>query len=468
MASGSMPLRASSPPLGMGPEERESLGTHRARLQAARPKLLSQTEQRPAGKGAQGDKPAVLSLVNPSFSKDAENHGDVKEVEDAKKFKAFRGSGNVLLSADQIKTASSSQMHRLAVARLARLNRQSQQSPADTDNTEAASEVDQATTEAEAKAFTAAHFANPVERTQKLLAEAATMAAVQSVAALETLEGVTQGEDEFGKTWEHSWVINPETKSRREYRSGRDSEGKTWQESSMLLEDGTYVSKGSNSDGHHWGEKAGKFANGTSWREKWLEKPEAEWYEKTTWWSDGTVLGERGSSRANVESGEGWSERWRQVLRDGIEIGSLAGSNQEGDTWEEEWETAALHALNSETGERLFSTCGQKSGVTADGKVWSETWGKDDLFGTWGTKTEEHANGEKLQEQWGRNLEGDIWVEKWGVHKCELGVEEEWGWKCGEKVVHAGEEMDGVTKREDGVCTWTEQWTKTFEVSRKP
>ena len=99
------------------------------------------------------------------------------------------------------------------------------------------------------------------------------MAAVQSVAALETLEGVTQGEDEFGKTWEHSWVINPETKSRREYRSGRDSEGKTWQESSMLLEDGTYGSKGSNSDGHHWGEKAGKFANGTSWREKWLEKP---------------------------------------------------------------------------------------------------------------------------------------------------------------------------------------------------
>ena len=53
----------------------------------------------------------------------------------------------------------------------------------------------------------------------------------------------------------------------------------------------------------------------------------------------------------------------------------------QGDKWEEEWETAALTALNAETGERLYSNCGQKKGVTKEGKVWSETWGKDDLLG---------------------------------------------------------------------------------------
>ena len=72
-------------------------------------------------------------------------------------------------------------------------------------------------------------------------------------------------------------------------------------------------------------------------------------YEKTAWWSDGTVLGERAGR--SEETGEAYSEKWRQVLRDGIEMGSLSGSNEQGDTWEEEWETAALHAIDCETGE---------------------------------------------------------------------------------------------------------------------
>jgi len=272
------PMRATSPPppgVGTGGGgARESLGSQRARLKAPRPKLLSQVQTRPSPGGtAAQEKPVMLSLVNPL--KDAEDHGEAKEVEDAKKFKAFQGTGNVLLSADQIKTASSSQMHRLAVARLARLNLQSHQQPSD----EAQEVVSQETTEAEAKAFTASHFANPVERTEKLLAEAAALSAIKEAKPLDSLEGVTQGTDEHGNVWEHSWVINPETKARREYRSGRDIEGlATWQESSMLLEDGTYVSKGSNSQGHTWGEKAGTFANGTSWREKWLQKPEDGWY----------------------------------------------------------------------------------------------------------------------------------------------------------------------------------------------
>ena len=56
-------------------------------------------------------------------------------------------------------------------------------------------------------------------------------------------------------------------------------------------------------------------------------------------------------------------------------------SGCQGDKWEEEWETAALIALNAETGKRLYSNCGQKKGVTKEGKMWSETWGKDDLLG---------------------------------------------------------------------------------------
>jgi hypothetical protein len=45
-------------------------------------------------------------------------HGEAKEVEDAKKFKAFKGSGNLLLSPDQLKKASSSQVPPLASGRI--------------------------------------------------------------------------------------------------------------------------------------------------------------------------------------------------------------------------------------------------------------------------------------------------------------------------------------------------------------
>ena len=39
-------------------------------------------------------------------------------------------------------------------------------------------------------------------------------------------------------------------------------------------------------------QSSGTFANGTTWREKWLEKPYDGFFEKTAWWSDGTILGE--------------------------------------------------------------------------------------------------------------------------------------------------------------------------------
>lgn len=99
--------------------DRETLKSHKARLKAERPRLM---DEGPSGGGEPREKPTMLSLVNPS-ARNAENHGEVKEVEKAssKSFKAFQGTGNVMLTADQIKTASSSQMHRLALARLARL-----------------------------------------------------------------------------------------------------------------------------------------------------------------------------------------------------------------------------------------------------------------------------------------------------------------------------------------------------------
>ena len=115
--------------------DREALQTHKARLKAERPRLMNDG---PSGGGQQSEKPAMLSLVNPS-SRQTENHGEVKEVEKAssKSFKAFQGVGNVMLSADQIKTASSSQMHRLALARLARL----QQNTASRQESEAETKV---------------------------------------------------------------------------------------------------------------------------------------------------------------------------------------------------------------------------------------------------------------------------------------------------------------------------------------
>lgn len=114
-----MPAAAQQQSVATRVSDRETLQTQKARLKAERPRLM---DEGPSGGGRPRDKPAVLSLVNPS-ARQTENHGEVKEVEKAssKSFKAFQGVGNVMLSADQIKTASSSQMHRLALARLARL-----------------------------------------------------------------------------------------------------------------------------------------------------------------------------------------------------------------------------------------------------------------------------------------------------------------------------------------------------------
>ena len=100
-----------STPTPIALTESETLGTQRARLRAGTPPPTT----------------ASMSLVNPLANKEGgglepwHNYGEAQEVGDAKKFKAFKGSGRTMLTTDQIKTASSGQMHRLALARLARL-----------------------------------------------------------------------------------------------------------------------------------------------------------------------------------------------------------------------------------------------------------------------------------------------------------------------------------------------------------
>ena len=100
-----------STPTPIALTEGETLSTQRARLRAGTPPPTT----------------ASMSLVNPLANKEGgglepwHNYGEAQEVGDAKKFKAFKGSGRTMLTTDQIKTASSGQMHRLALARLARL-----------------------------------------------------------------------------------------------------------------------------------------------------------------------------------------------------------------------------------------------------------------------------------------------------------------------------------------------------------
>lgn len=61
-------------------------------------------------------------------------------------------------------------------------------------------------------------------------------------------------------------------------------------------------------------------------------------------------------------------------------------------------------------------------------------------------------------------MEGDVWLSKWGVTILEDGNKDEWGYKCGQKNLRVGQEMDGEVNIEEGkIETWTESWSKIFE-----
>lgn len=172
--------------------------------------------------------------------------------------------------------------------------------------------------------LSAQHFDTTRERTDKLLAAANKLSVAAVPVPQATLDGEKSGADEFGNSWVETWSTDAATKQRSGSKSGTDTSGGTWSEEWTLQDDGTFELSGENSQGHAWGERAGTFANGTKFREKWLEKMYEGYAESTTWWSDGTILGKR-SGRG--EDGDGWAESWRQVLVDGVEKGSLSGHN---------------------------------------------------------------------------------------------------------------------------------------------
>ena len=129
-------------------------------------------------------------------------------------------------------------------------------------------------------AFQAAHFANPVERTEKLLKEATKLTEVEVVMQMdingrwvgETIEGEQTHQDEFGNAWKETWMRNDDTGVKSGTR-----EGQGWEESWKLQDNGSFLQDdgathrpsscsdqpyhyelvGSNEQGHMWGEKAG-------------------------------------------------------------------------------------------------------------------------------------------------------------------------------------------------------------------
>ena len=170
------------------------------------------------------------------------------------------------------------------------------------------------TTESEVQddeAFQQQHFANPKERTDKLLQVAKDLSEYTFVPpADDVIEGEKTETNEFGDTLTERWGLNPDSDLKFGEKEGHDMQGGWWEERWRFMEDGTFETQGSNSQvsvclsapicryvcnacascmqqaqhlqlrftrmrlpqGHMWGERAGKFENGTTWREKWLEK----------------------------------------------------------------------------------------------------------------------------------------------------------------------------------------------------
>jgi len=431
-------------------QDAEDLERHKALLRVpSRPSVLGQADR----VSSSSEKPRRLQLIRPDMESNENCEGKVREIEDTKKFKAFQGTGHVMLSPEEVKSASSTEMHKLAIARLARM-----QIKITGGSNLTVSKDSELIREEEAR-FKRTHMtAVKSVNVQPPAEQLEDVKEAMEQTARQTISGEKEGVDEHGNTWKEIWGVDEATGKRFGSKVGYDGQGE-WHEEWTLSKDGQFELTGGNTQGHRWGQSYGIFENGTSWREKWLEK--WEFAERTKWTSDGTT---EGSRRGRDENDKTWEETWGQSLADGIEKGHLSGRNEYGETWEEEWETAPLNAFDAETGLQKQTSCGQKSGVDRSGMRWSETWGKDDIYGRWGTRSEERVDGSSWTEHWGANFEGDLWCEKWGVNKLGLGVSEEWGWKCGQKNVRIGQEMDGVKNEEEGkVETWTETWCKTFE-----
>ncbi|KAJ1484010.1 hypothetical protein T484DRAFT_1798381 [Baffinella frigidus] len=132
------------------PDE-EVLGSHKASLRASaqRPELLNRAAMKAAPKAA-----PTLSLVRPTFQKE-EDGGKNGTVEEGKKFQAFKGTGQTILTQEQVKDTmgSSSTMHKLAIERLQRLKSQS-----------ATAEGEESIAEAEAalRRYETTHLTRPV------------------------------------------------------------------------------------------------------------------------------------------------------------------------------------------------------------------------------------------------------------------------------------------------------------------
>ncbi len=80
--------------------------------------------------------------------------------------------------------------------------------------------------------------------------------------------------------------------------------------------------------GHVWTETFGTLGNGTTYKEKSLQKDQF-WKESTGWNSEGKIWGSR---QGLTDEGKGWQEEWSQTYSNGVTAGSLRGSNEHNET----------------------------------------------------------------------------------------------------------------------------------------
>lgn len=441
-------------------EESELLDAHKAALRrvASKPQLVTQMSGGPNGRTDY--RPKTLSLVKPQLVGGArKKEGIEKEMEETKKFKAFQGSGHVMLSPEQVKNSSPSEMHKLAVARLARMQR-SMNAVSKSDDTQTQGEKEQTVSEEEKEEEERLAYEQSHQTQAPIMMQATKPPVVQASRQIPWSEdfGSKEGIDVNGNAWQETWGLD-EDGNMFGSKTGYDHAGQ-WSETWTQTKSGDFELSGYNAEGHAWTEKFGTYENGTTWKEKSLTKDQF-WVETNGWDSEGRIWGVR---QGLTGDGKGWTEEWAQVMEDGVTKGSLKGTNEHNESWAEEWETTPLNAFDAETGEQKMSMCGQKSGVDRAGTSWKEAWGKDDVYGRWGMREETEVDGSTATEHWGSNTRGDVWCSKWGVKQHPLGVSEEWGFSCGQKNLQIGQEMDGVTNYDEGKTeTWTESWSKIFE-----
>ncbi|DBA86837.1 hypothetical protein WJX79_009019 [Trebouxia sp. C0005] len=118
--------------------------------------------------------------------------------------------------------------------------------------------------------------------------------------------------------------------------------------------------------------------------------------------------------------------------------------------WEEYWWEASDWAGMKELG-------AEKSGCSADGAAWRETWREAIAFDPFtGEPTVE-----RTAHKWAHDAKGDEWEEKWGEWWASMGRANKWAdkWaKDGTNVWHEkwGEEYDG----EGGCVKFTDKWAE--------